>query len=513
MLSFTFFASLASQLATTHAQPRSALPGNRPHFNELHLSLASTAEAQAQPPLSLGWCCLSCLLNPLRLNLNHSTSLHSLTMADDKAATTCLFTNLPLEVRHVIFEYAAVRDVKPKKLLRYWFEKKDVKERIAQHVAANPNGPTPQVIYEDNDYDEDSEATEDESEEQDENSADEDEDTQEEQDNNEEDDEMDQNDEEQEAEIDEDEDEDEDDGEDEEAMEEDQENQITTSAHLPVPAQAQIQDTIESDAEEQPGAEMDHDEEEPQTGAQDGGAESQDTQQVTEYDSDETIAEGNGDGDTTNSSTQPPPPPPPVPVPIFRAHGKWRHIPNFMRLTRCPPPVELLLTSTQLNQEVKNWYYDVAVLRVEATGSFAHTSFYEEAFSQITEAAFSPMENIRKVEVTFVWDTTWIRADTTGCVEAIFPALLRQRSNFVYQILMQAPDLREVVIHWHDSAQDNESANLRIDILEPFDNLPAAITIIEHYIDADAKPHNGSIAGKRRVEFQNIVDMGLDRLF
>jgi hypothetical protein len=58
------------------------------------------------------------------------------------------------------------------------------------------------------------------------------------------------------------------------------------------------------------------------------------------------------------------------------------------------------------------------------------------------------MENIRKVDVTFVWDSTWIRADTTGCVEAVFPALLRQRSSFVYQILSQAPDLREVVIHW-----------------------------------------------------------------
>jgi hypothetical protein len=58
------------------------------------------------------------------------------------------------------------------------------------------------------------------------------------------------------------------------------------------------------------------------------------------------------------------------------------------------------------------------------------------------------MENIRKVDVTFVWDSTWIRTDTTDCVEAIFPALLRQRSSFVYQILLQAPDLREVVIHW-----------------------------------------------------------------
>jgi hypothetical protein len=82
-----------------------------------------------------------------------------------------------------------------------------------------------------------------------------------------------------------------------------------------------------------------------------------------------------------------------------------------MRLTQCPPPVQLLLVSQQLNNEAKNWFYDVATLRIDATGSFAHTSFFEEAFSQMyvslyesyvkhtltccikisTDAAFSPM--------------------------------------------------------------------------------------------------------------------------
>lgn len=152
-------------------------------------------------------------------------------------------------------------------------------------------------------------------------------------------------------------------------------------------------------------------------------------------------------------------------------------------------------------------------LRATVIGSFAHTSFFEEAFSQITDAAFSPMENIRKVESLFVWDTTWLRADQTGCLEAIFPALLRQRSDFVYKILSQAPDLREVTIHWHDTARDDESAGLMIDILAPFHNLRATVKIVEHYIAADAKPHKRSIAGQQRVQFQQIADAGLDRLF
>lgn len=68
-------------------------------------------------------------------------------MADDKALS--LFMSLPLEVRHGIFEHATTRDVKPKKLLRYWFERKEAKEIIAKTPATDPNGPTPQIVYND----------------------------------------------------------------------------------------------------------------------------------------------------------------------------------------------------------------------------------------------------------------------------------------------------------------------------------------------------------------------------
>ncbi|CAO2653001.1 Nn.00g024120.m01.CDS01 [Neocucurbitaria sp. VM-36] len=421
-------------------------------------------------------------------------------MADDKA--TSILMSLPLEVRHTIFEHAVAHEVKPKKLLRYWFEKKEVKEIIEKNAVDNPDGPTPQVIYNDDDYDEDSEIDEEEAEEQE--SASEDEDEDQEGEDQEDEENMDEDDAEDDAEVDihEEEENEEDD------MDEAQDEQDMISIQPPASEQVQNLPTAQGeDGYEQAETDMEDDEE-----AHAGEADETETEATHNNagdDGDEAMAEESGHGNDTANATQPPR----APRPIVRAHQKWRHIPKFMRLTHCPPPIELLLTSKQLNDEAKNWYYDVAVLRIEATGSFAHTSFYEEAFSQITEAPFSPMENIRKVEVTFVWDTTWIRADETGCVEAIFPALLRQRTNFVYQILRQAPDLREVVIHWHDSAQDSESANLRIDVLDPFDNLPATVEIIEHYIPADSKPNSRSIAGKRRVEFQNILDMGLDRLF
>ncbi len=184
-----------------------------------------------------------------------------------------------------------------------------------------------------------------------------------------------------------------------------------------------------------------------------------------------------------------------------------------MRITHTPPPLPLLLTSKQLNDEAKNYFYDLAILRIEATASFGHTSFFEEAFRQLTSAAFSPVENIRRVEVVFVWDTTWLRSDQAGCASAVFPALLLQRAAFVVHSLARAKDLREVTIRWYDSAEDEESVGLMRDIFRGFRGLMAQVRVERHYIAADAKPYRKSIAGRRRVEFQEIVEMGLDRLF
>jgi hypothetical protein len=381
-------------------------------------------------------------------------------MAHDKAAP--IFMDLPLEVRHCIFNHAAARDTKPKKLLRYWFEKKEVKENIAQLAVQDPHGPTPRVHWsDDREYGDESDVDEEEDEEdrdeeaegaEDQDSEDEENEGEAEQDEDEEEDgedEEEQAEEDQEAEVDEEEEE-------EDALDGAQVHLLAAAAQVPAPAPASAQPTASAqattpvDEEEQAEDEMEVDTEEVQDEEQKDEAETQDTLAEVEQESEdegekgEEMADDNGSADSTAA----PPQQPPRPAPVVQAHRKWRHIPNFMRLTQCPPPVELLLTSQQLNTEAKNWFYDVAVLRIDATGSFAHTSFFEEAFSQITDCAFSPMENIRKVEVTFVWDSTWVRADTSGCVGAIFPALLGQRSSFVYQILSQAPDLKEVVIHW-----------------------------------------------------------------
>ncbi|KAH7382725.1 hypothetical protein DE146DRAFT_623277 [Phaeosphaeria sp. MPI-PUGE-AT-0046c] len=433
-------------------------------------------------------------------------------MANDKAAT--LLTSLPLEVRHTIFDYAAARKTKPKKLLRYWFEKKEAKELVAKYVADNPNDPAPQVVYH-QEPDVDSDVPEPEpDEDEDEDDGDEDGENEDEEDgeDGEEDGEDNGNGENEENEDDE---VDQDGGMhdigDAEGSEE-QPMEANDDSHIALPSQASHTPQISA----QPGSD-DHNADDVSVISEDHAevdAETQDDDgdQVM-ADEDDEYARNEEEGDDEEDATDATAAAVPPPAVVISSHHKWRHIPNFMRISHCPPPVELLLASKQLNEEAKNWFYDVAVLRVSATSSFAHTSFFEEAFSQITEAAFSPMENIRKVEVLFVWDTTWLRAEETGCAEAIFPALLRQRADFVHQILSQAPDLREVTVHWHDSAEDNESANFMLDILAPFHSLNANMQIKEHYIAANTKPHKNSIAGQRRLEFQRIVDAGLDRLF
>lgn len=301
--------------------------------------------------------------------------------------------SLPLEVRHNIFEYAAVDHVKPKKLLRYWFEKKEVKAAIAEQVANNPDLPIPRLARVEDQRDTDSEVAE---EDEEEHNSDSDEGE------NEEDDEPEAN-----AE-----DEDEDEADQEAAssampqqdaemtdQEEDEaivdEHQTHSGANTQSHSSAQtptLSTIIVATQQSQPqvgadGHTVDLAQETAETEA-DAEAETHHDESTVDGDGDETMDEENHEEDETATIAEPPRPP----TPLIYPHGKWRHIPNFMRLTQSPPPVELLLTSKQLNNEVKNWYYDVAVLRIEATGSFAHTSFFEEAFSQITEAAFSPME-------------------------------------------------------------------------------------------------------------------------
>lgn len=57
----------------------------------------------------------------------------------------------------------------------------------------------------------------------------------------------------------------------------------------------------------------------------------------------------------------------------------------------------------------------------------------------------------------------------------------------------------------YDSVQDNESANLKMEVLKNFETLSATVNVEEHYLAADAQPKKHSIAGKRRLEFESFL--------
>ncbi|ORX91863.1 hypothetical protein BCR34DRAFT_271431 [Clohesyomyces aquaticus] len=319
--------------------------------------------------------------------------------------------SIPLELRHNIFEFTALRQQPAKKLLRAWFEKKDLAEQTAALATKDPAGTAPRVV-----------------------------------------------------------------------------------AH----------DDTETDSDEvQNEDDEDIDEDEEDNGL---GEEEENDDQAMDDDNDEAMMDADGDGDgATLQSAQTAAAPP---APVISAAPKWRHIPKFMRISHCPPALELLLTSKDLSRQAMDWYYDVAVLRIDATGSFTHTTFFEVSLGELTDAAFSPIENIRRVDVTFVWDTVWLRE--SDAFESIYQAMLRQRAEFVVGILKRAPELTNVTIHWHDSVNDDESEALKLDVLEGFLTFSdrANVKLEEHYLAPGEEPDSKSLAGMQRMEFQRILDGG-----
>lgn len=451
---------------------------------------------------------------------------------------------IPLELRHIIFEHATAGDTKPKNLFRHWFEKKEVEALVAHELATNPTGPTPIIVYPDyNEPDSDDELEGSGKEEDSENDSEE-----EDEDNEDEDDDMD------EDELDD--IEDDEDVIDNNDMDDDDElvdniaddNQAVGHSQLPTMLNVQSAiatgDNMDVDSEEEQEQEQatvvqTADKAEAGTGpvvpAQIGDDSwtfdhhETDDDPITHDNEDEYLPNENyttGNNDTTSvdgdatvvsggSTIQAPPAPlappvqAPIPAPVVRPHHKWQHIPKFMRITHCPPPMGLLLTSKELSAQALTWFYDVAILRINATGSFAHTTMFEVSLTQITDAAFSPMENIRKIEIQFAWDSEWLRG-TDGVWPELFEAMLRLRAMHVVSILHRAPHLQDILIIWHDSIMDNESTALKLEIIDMFDSLAANIKVEEYFLTPGEKPRRRSVQGRRRLEFQSILDGGMN---
>jgi hypothetical protein len=412
---------------------------------------------------------------------------------------------IPMEVRYNIYAHAAARPEGPDRILSRWYEKKDVKEQIAELKADDPNvvvqvkyhevGPNyhePEGTYDDDalvDDDDDEDEDEDEDLEQDQALGQEDDD---EQDEGEE--------EEGDGDNAEDMEEDDEDGDGEVAMEEADMEEADADGEVDMVG-ANVE---EADADSDDGMDEDEEDEDDWGDAPMGGNTNNFHTMTGTIPGDPTVTTTatTSSGISTTGAMEASQPRPIV----VRPHTKWRHTTKFLRISGSPPPVELLQVSKTVHDEAKDWFYNVAVIRIDVTGSFAYTSMFETALDELTDAAFSPFESIRKVEVTFVWDTEWLRGPDCQGNECFFQSMLFIRADKVVQVLQRAPELKQLTIHWHDSIKDDQSASLRYEILEKFDNITANLEVNEHYLQFGRKPHRKSILGKKRLEFQTIAD-------
>ncbi|PVH98108.1 hypothetical protein DM02DRAFT_60092 [Periconia macrospinosa] len=346
-----------------------------------------------------------------------------------------LLMELPLELRHRIFEALSARGFKEKYILRQWFERKDVEDQIAEYMANDPSAPVPHAKYfshskarrtiDDQDNEEEDMEPEDEDEQSDEMDVEEDDDQEEEQENDD-----------------------------------------------------------EEDEEE-------GDDEEDDDGNEDSEGE----------DEDESGDEESDEEEVTNDDRV-------VVVP----HSKWRHVPKIIRLTKCPPPPELLLVNKELNEQVRAWYCKMSALEIDVTASFGHTSFFETCLDEIAGASSSVIKSITMAKITLVWDTAWIRTAGDEFITVVFPTLRHLRITKVLEILKQAPYLEKVTVHWHDTvgAEDLEGQSDMSQCLGEFLQLNVELEFKQDLIGPGKIPREKRLALARRAEFQEVIENGHD---
>jgi hypothetical protein len=301
----------------------------------------------------------------------------------------------------------------------------------------------------------------------------------------------------------------------------------------------------------------------------------QDEAETMEIDSDEPINEEENDEagseeaevdeeqeeeeDNGNATTIPPPPPPPPPgtfipfpnlpfpnaatagAPInataavqaprprpairyFGRDNKYRHVLPIIQLSHAPPPLGLLQTSKQLHEEALNYHLSTCVIEIDVTRSFMHQSIFEETLDKFITNGFSPLEQIRKISLTFSWDTEWLTNKTSGADPELFGDWaftygLQDRTEKVKQLVRACPDLRKLTIDWHDSERSPKSEALMNEIVMGFleltskqwsDNITREsgfldVTATEHFTEKDTVHHPDSIIGRRRQEFDSIL--------
>lgn len=218
------------------------------------------------------------------------------------------------------------------------------------------------------------------------------------------------------------------------------------------PENEEVEGIGEQEDEQDENGEVDEDED------SEDSEDSEDDEDDQDSDEDEDDADANpapaayGVSGTVNS--------PPKTI-VKRPHTKFRHAVGIFELSACPPPVNVLLLNRQTKDEAIEHYYNTATFIINVSQGFRHFSFFEETIELFNQKAFSPLEQIRKCTIRFVWDAELMDgSDIDEGVRIMYDDMLRLRAGKVEATLRMAPHLEEMTIEWHDSLNCNCSTEL-----------------------------------------------------
>lgn len=405
--------------------------------------------------------------------------------ADPTTKDAKLLTDLPLEVRHKIFGFASQKPHGARRQLRFWYEKQDCAQQIADGWTA-PTDPQPVPVrhheidaaIEDEDLDSGEEIG----------TSEEDEDVQ------------------SDSEADGDEGDEDDDGEDESEVVEDVESEAGEDAGLD--GQAVATTAVGTFGTGEDADEDNMEEDEAEVGADD--------------------EEDNGD-EEENSDAATAVPAPNVPTELVtrpEPDRKWRYVTSLIQVSHCPPPLSILLTNNQLKSEALAYYYDQCALTLNLTRSLEHSTFVEEEIlDRLSNATFSPIEQLRKAVLIITWDTAWIKSQNTiddpsnpaythpPFIRAVWEFALFSRVRQGIKLLTQMPQLQKVEIKYYDSSNGPEAMSTFFEVQDVLGDLQISnpnldIVIKEHFLENGDRVSMRSRIGKQRLQFKSILDMG-----
>jgi hypothetical protein len=221
---------------------------------------------------------------------------------------------------------------------------------------------------------------------------------------------------------------------------------------------------------------------------------------------------------TTTTTTIPASTIPPA-APRQQRRTKYRHTVKMYKVDQAPPPVKLLLVSSQISREAYNYVYDTAGITIDATKNFAHMTFFEETLATFGSESSTPLNHIKKATVNFVWDTEWIQTNKTKIETDLLTSVLQMRASFVRDMLLSMPKVTDVRITWHDTEHTDEAVAMCTTIKDIF--LPTTFGGETPYSNTDGTEINFSMEetfeeqgteydshsriGKLRTELEDIA--------